>query len=61
MGIGEVVQRLQVELPHDPLSVIADLAITTDLTRQPTLKANPLPVNVEVPLELRAVALDAGL
>jgi hypothetical protein len=59
--VGEIVLRLQVKLAHDPLSEIADLPIAADLTRQPALKPAPLPVDVEVPLELRAVALDAGL
>lgn len=61
VGIGEVIQRLQVELIDDAFDVIGDLPITADLTRKTALKADPLPVNVEVPLELRAVTLDARL
>jgi hypothetical protein len=61
MGIGEVVQRLQVKLIDSTLDEVRDLPIPADLTRQPALKPNPLSVNVEVSFELRAITLDAGL
>jgi hypothetical protein len=34
--------------------------VAAHLTRQPALKADPLPVNVLVALEFSAVTLDAG-
>ena len=61
MGIGKVVQRLQVELVYSAFDEVCDLPIPADLTRKPALKPNPLSVNVEVSLELRAITLDAGI
>jgi hypothetical protein len=61
MGIGKVVQRLQVKLIDNAFNEVRDLPIPADLTRQPALKPNPLSVNVEVSLELRTIPLDAGL
>ena len=61
MGIGEVVQRLQVKLIDSAFDEVGDLPIPADLTRQPALKPNPLSVNVEVSFELRTIPFDAGL
>jgi hypothetical protein len=61
MRVCKIVLRLQVKLAHNPFNEIADLPIAAHLTRKPTLKPDPLPVDVKVPLELCAVALDAGL
>jgi hypothetical protein len=61
MGIGEVVQRLQVKLIYSAFDEVRNLPIPADLAWQPALKPNPLSVNVEVPLEPRTIPLDAGL
>lgn len=61
MGVDEVVQRLRVELAHDPIDVVRDPTIAADLPRQATLKPNPLSVDVGVALKLRAITLDAGV
>lgn len=49
------------ELIDDAFDVIGDLPIAADLARKTALEPDPLPVNVIVALELRAITLDAGL
>jgi hypothetical protein len=50
-----------VKLINDAFDEVCDLPIPANLARQPALKPNPLSVNVEVSLELRAIPLYAGL
>jgi hypothetical protein len=52
---------LQVKLIDDAFDEVGNLPIPADLAWKPALKPNPLSVNVEVSLELRAIPLYAGL
>jgi hypothetical protein len=61
MGIGEVVQRLQVKLINSSFDEVRNLPVPADLTREPALEPNPLSVNVEVSFKLCAITLNAGL
>jgi hypothetical protein len=59
--VNEIVQRLRVKLTNDAKCEVTDLPVATDLSRQSTLKAYPLAVNVVRAFELRAIPLNAGL
>jgi hypothetical protein len=61
MGIGEVVQCLQVKLIDSAFDEVRYLPIPANLAREPALKPNPLSVNVEVSFKLCAITLNAGI
>ena len=60
MDVCQQILRILVQRTRQAAQELVDRAVAADLTRQPTLEADPLPVDVLVALELGAVALDAG-
>ena len=54
------VLRVLGERTRQSAQELVDRAVAADLTRQATLEADPLPVDILVALKLRPVALNAG-
>ena len=59
VDIRQAVLRILMQRAADAAQIFADRAVASDLARQATLEAHPLPVDVVIAFELGAVPLNA--